>query len=198
LAERLHGMQEVRGSNPLSSTPGQRPDPASTAPDSTASRSRFAAIRIARAHAVVQEGGDGTVIAEGAIFPLDVAIGPRRRLGRQPARRPWQPAADPISSSSCTLWHGRHDRVLSTVRAVGSDYGFWVDTRVSTVYTTDDDYSSCRRSKPSKGCTTLVDNRSAAASTRGGKAYDQRYGPVTTRKGGAARDFCGGASTDNA
>src|SRR6266540_7225533 len=46
LAERLHGMQEVRGSNPLSSTPGQRPYPVRTAPESSASRSRFASSRL--------------------------------------------------------------------------------------------------------------------------------------------------------
>jgi hypothetical protein len=38
-----HGMQGVRGSNPLSSTPGQRPSPPSTAPESRRSRSRCAA-----------------------------------------------------------------------------------------------------------------------------------------------------------
>ena len=43
-----HGMQGVRGSNPLSSTPGQRPSPASTAPDSPTSGSRRAAICVAR------------------------------------------------------------------------------------------------------------------------------------------------------
>jgi len=42
-----HGMQGVRGSNPLSSTPGQRPSSASTAPDSPASGSRWAAICVA-------------------------------------------------------------------------------------------------------------------------------------------------------
>jgi type I restriction enzyme R subunit len=36
-------MQGVRGSNPLSSTPGQRPSPPSTAPESRPSRSRYAA-----------------------------------------------------------------------------------------------------------------------------------------------------------
>jgi hypothetical protein len=36
-------MQEVRGSNPLSSTPAQRPNPASAGADSLASRSRYAA-----------------------------------------------------------------------------------------------------------------------------------------------------------
>jgi hypothetical protein len=45
--ERLarNGMQGVRGSNPLSSTPGQRPNLALTGPESPASRSRFAAMR---------------------------------------------------------------------------------------------------------------------------------------------------------
>jgi hypothetical protein len=42
---RINGMQGVRGSNPLSSTPGQRPDRASADPESSASRSRFAATR---------------------------------------------------------------------------------------------------------------------------------------------------------
>jgi hypothetical protein len=41
-------MQGVRGSNPLSSTPGQRPSSASTAPDSPASGSGWAAICVAR------------------------------------------------------------------------------------------------------------------------------------------------------
>ena len=44
----VNGMQGVRGSNPLSSTPGQRPSSASTAPDSPASGSRWAAICVAR------------------------------------------------------------------------------------------------------------------------------------------------------
>jgi hypothetical protein len=39
-----HGMQGVRGSNPLSSTTGQRPHPASTGSESPASGSRSAAI----------------------------------------------------------------------------------------------------------------------------------------------------------
>jgi hypothetical protein len=38
-----HGMQGVRGSNPLSSTPGQRPSTAGIPPDSPPSCSRFAA-----------------------------------------------------------------------------------------------------------------------------------------------------------
>jgi hypothetical protein len=40
-----HGMQGVRGSNPLSSTPGQRPSPPSTTRQSWRSRSRYAALR---------------------------------------------------------------------------------------------------------------------------------------------------------
>jgi hypothetical protein len=44
---RINGMQGVRGSNPLSSTPGQRPCSASTAPESPASGSRWAAICVA-------------------------------------------------------------------------------------------------------------------------------------------------------
>jgi hypothetical protein len=44
-----HGMQGVRGSNPLSSTPGQRPDPASAAPGSPAPGSRLAATAVAQA-----------------------------------------------------------------------------------------------------------------------------------------------------
>ena len=38
-----HGMQGVRGSNPLSSTPGQRPSLPSTARESPASGSKLAA-----------------------------------------------------------------------------------------------------------------------------------------------------------
>jgi hypothetical protein len=38
-----HGMQGVRGSNPLSSTPGQTPSSPSTTPDPTLSGSRLAA-----------------------------------------------------------------------------------------------------------------------------------------------------------
>jgi hypothetical protein len=41
---RINGMQGVRGSNPLSSTPGQKPCAALTAPESPASGSRSAAI----------------------------------------------------------------------------------------------------------------------------------------------------------
>jgi hypothetical protein len=44
----INGMQGVRGSNPLSSTPGQRPSPPSTARESRPSRSRYAAICSAR------------------------------------------------------------------------------------------------------------------------------------------------------
>ena len=44
-----HGMQGVRGSNPLSSTPGQRPSPPSTARESWRSRSRYAATAVAQA-----------------------------------------------------------------------------------------------------------------------------------------------------
>jgi hypothetical protein len=39
----VYGMQGVRGSNPLSSTPGQRPSSASTVPESPASGSKLAA-----------------------------------------------------------------------------------------------------------------------------------------------------------
>ena len=43
----VNGMQEARGSNPLSSTTGHKPYPASPAPASVAPRSRYAAIRSA-------------------------------------------------------------------------------------------------------------------------------------------------------
>jgi hypothetical protein len=43
-----HQWQGVRGSNPLSSTPGQRPSSASTAPEPPASGSKSAAICVAR------------------------------------------------------------------------------------------------------------------------------------------------------
>ena len=45
----INGMQGVRGSNPLSSTPGQRPNPAWTVPESPAPGSRSAAIAVAQA-----------------------------------------------------------------------------------------------------------------------------------------------------
>jgi hypothetical protein len=44
-----HGMQGVRGSNPLSSTPGQRPSPPSTAPMSSVLGSKSAATAVAQA-----------------------------------------------------------------------------------------------------------------------------------------------------
>jgi hypothetical protein len=44
----VNGMQGVRGSNPLSSTPGQRPDQGSTLPDSSVSGSKLAAMCAAR------------------------------------------------------------------------------------------------------------------------------------------------------
>jgi hypothetical protein len=44
----INGMQGVRGSNPLSSTPGQRPHPASEASEWPAAGSRSAAICAAR------------------------------------------------------------------------------------------------------------------------------------------------------
>src|SRR5215211_239433 len=45
----INGMQGVRGSNPLGSTPGQRPDPASAVPGSPAPGSRSAATVVAQA-----------------------------------------------------------------------------------------------------------------------------------------------------
>jgi hypothetical protein len=53
-----HGMQGVRGSNPLSSTPGQRPSPPSTARESAPSRSRYAATACARPMRSSRDGGD--------------------------------------------------------------------------------------------------------------------------------------------
>jgi hypothetical protein len=51
-------MQEVRGSNPVSSTPGQRPSPPSTARQSRPSRSRYAATACARPMRSSRDGGD--------------------------------------------------------------------------------------------------------------------------------------------
>ena len=45
---RIDGMQGVRGSNPLSSTPGHRPNPGPTVRDSAASGSKSAAVCAAR------------------------------------------------------------------------------------------------------------------------------------------------------
>jgi hypothetical protein len=53
-----HGMQGVRGSNPLSSTPGQRPCSASTAHESPASGSKSAAICLCEANLVVRHAVD--------------------------------------------------------------------------------------------------------------------------------------------
>jgi hypothetical protein len=49
-----HGMQGVRGSNPLSSTPGQSADAAQASPDSPTVGSRLAAICAARLDPVSQ------------------------------------------------------------------------------------------------------------------------------------------------
>jgi hypothetical protein len=54
----LDGMQGVRGSNPLSSTPGQRPSSASTAQESLASGSKPAAVCFCKADLVVRRGSD--------------------------------------------------------------------------------------------------------------------------------------------
>jgi hypothetical protein len=51
-------MQEVRGSNPLSSTPGQRPSPPPPARQSRPSRSRYAATACARPMRSSRDGGD--------------------------------------------------------------------------------------------------------------------------------------------
>jgi len=52
----INGMQGVRGSNPLSSTPGQRPCSASIAPESPASGSKSAAICL-EGRSSVRHGG---------------------------------------------------------------------------------------------------------------------------------------------
>ena len=54
----LDGMQGVRGSNPLSSTPGQRPSPPSTARELPASGSKSAAICLCEADLVVRHAVD--------------------------------------------------------------------------------------------------------------------------------------------
>jgi hypothetical protein len=68
----VYGMQGVRGSNPLSSTPGQRPSPSSTARESRPSRSRYAATRAAKA--LIQCGGHPGHHRRGRL-PVDPAHG---------------------------------------------------------------------------------------------------------------------------
>ena len=54
----INGMQGVRGSNPLSSTPGHRPNPASAVPGPPASGSKSAAICLCEANLVVRHAVD--------------------------------------------------------------------------------------------------------------------------------------------
>jgi hypothetical protein len=60
---RINGMQGVRGSNPLSSTPGHRPSPPLTASESWRSRSRYAATT----RAITRQEGPSTVRCEGHV-----------------------------------------------------------------------------------------------------------------------------------
>jgi hypothetical protein len=94
----INGMQGVRGSNPLSSTPGQRPDSASTTLESLASGSRWAAISSGAADPASDTGSDA---ARRGRCRRSVGLGLSvcRRLGR--ARR--------------TTGSARHDRSI-TVR----------------------------------------------------------------------------------
>jgi hypothetical protein len=86
----VHGMQGVRGSNPLSSTPGQRPNPDLAVSRSPGSGSRSAAIRAALADPVVQRGGNA-----GRRRRLETVISGRRR-------QPW-----PCNESPDRSGHGR-------------------------------------------------------------------------------------------
>jgi hypothetical protein len=88
---RVNGMQGVRGSNPLSSTPGQRPSRPSAARESPASGSKSAAICSCQADPVVRPGrtrpGAVSVVARSTRGPSG-----RRRVGRA-LRGPDRPGA---------------------------------------------------------------------------------------------------------
>jgi hypothetical protein len=87
----VYGMQGVRGSNPLSSTPGQRPTPALTVPGSPVSGSRSAASCCCRVDPVVQRGGDagGPRLRRLPVAPVHNAdhreLGKRCQAGRHAA-----------------------------------------------------------------------------------------------------------------
>jgi hypothetical protein len=78
---KLHGMQGVRGSNPLSSTPGQRPCSASTAQESLASGSKSAAVCFCKADLVVRHAVDAGQHHRGC-RPVDPAPTSRALSGR--------------------------------------------------------------------------------------------------------------------
>jgi hypothetical protein len=103
---RIDGMQGVRGSNPLSSTPGQRPKPELAVSRSPGSSSRSAAIRAALADPVVQRGDNP---------------GRRRRLetvtpGRR--REPW-----PCNESPDRSGHGRSIQAGATTSSLSGIEG---------------------------------------------------------------------------
>jgi hypothetical protein len=83
----LDGMQGVRGSNPLSSTPGQRPCSGPTVPESLASGSRSAAIYAARPGPTAQGDGDTTALAR-AVSPWRPSPTHHRELGKHPRTAP--------------------------------------------------------------------------------------------------------------
>jgi acetyltransferase-like isoleucine patch superfamily enzyme len=80
-------MQGVRGSNPLSSTPGQRPSPPSTVRESRRSRSRYAATASARPIRSSSEAakpisvGDNVWLGGGVIVCSGVSIGENTVVG---------------------------------------------------------------------------------------------------------------------
>ena len=84
-----HGMQGDRGSNPLSSTPGQWPSPSSTARETRRSRSRYAATASARPMRSSRAAVTRATIA--GLFPCRPDPSGRRRL-RGRGGRPRDPS----------------------------------------------------------------------------------------------------------
>jgi hypothetical protein len=92
----INGMQGVRGSNPLSSTPGQRSCSASTAHESPASGSKSAAICLCEADLVVRRAVDAGQHRR-CRRPVDRAPPGRRHQPGRARRRPDRPRIHSIS-----------------------------------------------------------------------------------------------------
>jgi hypothetical protein len=100
-----HGMQGVRGSNPLSSTPGQRPSPPSTARRSPASGSKSAAICLCEANLAVRHAVDAG----------------QHRPCRRPVDR--APTGPPQPARSCATKAGSTAHIFSITGSSGSGPG---------------------------------------------------------------------------
>jgi hypothetical protein len=93
---RIDGMQGVRGSNPLSSTPGHRPSPPSTARELPASGSKSAANCLREANLVVRHAVDAGQHRQ-CRRPVDQPPPGRRHQPGRGRRRPDRPRIHSIS-----------------------------------------------------------------------------------------------------